>query len=297
MTLRDVNGAIVGERGLGSTAYEHDYFASAQISLMIGDVLIDSAVHCSVQVNQNKIPIYGYANQYYKFLGAGQVSVSGSLTVAFKEAGYLLYSLKRFSDLKNAGEWQSPRYYVDPKGIIRRQPDQEITAETTFETVAQAARRKQTMRANVEQMMEWQASMSNTNLSAKERNTARVKNNKFVKQLGALDDGTFEDWAETFEDALWYGTDIQNRFMADKVNSFNIGDKQSISNEDVLTHRRPDQYPPVDIWIIYGDTNNHSTNHTVQKILKTSFLGSSKIIKVDNEPVYETYPFIAQNLV
>ena len=297
MSLTDTEGSIVGERGLDSTAYEHDFYNGAQISLMIGDVLIDTAVHCSVQLNQNKVPVYSYANPYYSFLGAGQISVTGSLTIAFKESGYLLYALKRFADFKNNGIWQSPRYSVTDSGFTLQRPEEEITEDTTFKSIAEIGRRKQTMRANVEQMMEWQGIAGNKSLNAKERNAARNNNNKFLKQLGALNDNEFEDWAETFEDALWYGSDIQNTFMADKVNSFNIRPKEDIDDETLLSHRRADQYPPVDIWIIYGDTNNHATNHTVQKILKASFLGNSKIIEVNNQPIYETYPFIAQNLV
>ena len=297
MSLKDVEGKIVGERGLDSTAYEHDWFNASQCSIMIGDVLIDTVVNINAQVNQNKVPVYSYANPYYSFLGDGQVAVTGSLTLAFKESAYLIYALKRFSDFKSNGIWQSPRYRTSDNGFVLQRPEEEITEDTTFTTVAELARRKQTIRSNVEQMMEWQGTAGNESFNAKERNAAQVQNNKFVKQLGALSDNEFEDWAETFEDVLWYGTDIQNTFMADKVNSFNLKEKDIIGEEDILSHRRVDQYPPVDIWIIYGDTNNHATNHTVQKILKVSFLGMSKTIEVNNQPIYETYPFIAQNLV
>jgi hypothetical protein len=208
-----------------------------------------------------------------------------------------LYSLARFNNLKNESEWASPRYYVDEEGLFRRQPEQELTAETKFKSIAEEARRKHTMQANVEQMMEWQNVVSKYGKNSKQAIAARKNYNRIVKQLGALDDDVFEDWAETFEDTLWYASDIQNNFMADKINSYNFGRDVQIASEDILSHRSVDQYPPVDIWIIYGDTNNHATNHTVQKILKAGFLGTSKVIEVNDEPVYETYPFIAQNLV
>ena len=65
--LYDTNGKTVGEKGLGSTAYEFDYFSGSQIFLMIGDVLIDAAVHINMQVSQNKVFIInrcgcGYRN-------------------------------------------------------------------------------------------------------------------------------------------------------------------------------------------------------------------------------------------
>lgn len=294
MSLTDVEGSLLGERGLGSTAYEHDYFSGSQIQVMVGDVLVDTAVHISVQVNQSKTPVFGYANQYYSFLAPGQVIVTGQLVVSFKEAGYFLYALKRFNEFATAGEWQSPRYYTDSQGIFRRRPE-DNTDMNTFQTVAAAARRKRTIRANVEQSLAWEVAATNGSVS--ERKQAKRRNNRFVKSLGALKDDEFEDWAETFEDAVWYGTDIQNSFLRDKVNSKNIKEGFAVEPEDLLSHRRPDQYPDVDLWIIYGDTNNHAANHTVQKILDVSFTGSSKTISVSGEPVYEVYPFIARNLV
>ena len=293
MVLTDVQGNILGERGLGSTAYEHDFFSGSQIQIMIGDILIDSAVHIDYQIHQSKTPVFGYASQYYSFIADGQVIVTGSIAVAFKEAGYLLYSLKRFNDLKISGEWQSPRYYVE-NGILRRQPSSSADL-STFQTAAAEARRKKTIRANVEQSLDWQnVSLKGTK---EERTQARRRNNRFVKSLGALRDDQFEDWAEEFEDAIWYGTDIQHSFLRDKVNSRNLPENKMIETEDLLSHRRPDQYPEVDIWIVSGDTNNHAANHTVQKILDVSITGSSKTINISGEPVYEVYQFIAKNLV
>lgn len=292
MVLIDAKGNTLGERGLGSTAYEHDYFSGSQIFIMAGDVLIDAAVYLNVQVNQNKVPVYGYASQYYSFLADGKVIVNGSLTIAFKESGYLLYALKRFNQLNAASEWTSPRYYVDKEGIFRRDPGDNVDL-TKFETVAAAAERRRTIRTNVEQSLELEQAIAN----GTDQGTARRQNNRLVKSLAALKDDAFEDWAEVYEDAIWYGTDIQNSFLRDKVNSYNIEPGTYIENEDLLSHRRPDQYPEIDLWIVYGDVNNQATNHTVQKILDVSFLGSSKTIEVSGEPVYETYPFIARNLV
>lgn len=294
MALTDVQGTTIGERGLGSTAYEHDYFSGSQIQVMIGDVLVDTAVHISMQVHQNKTPVYGYANQYYSFLADGEVIVTGQLVVAFKESGYFLYALKRFNEFATAGEWQTPRYHVDKSGILRREPDSE-TDLSKFETVAKAAQRKRTMRANVEQTLDWETVQRSG--TKEEKKQARRNNNRFVKTLGALKDDAFEEWAETFEDAIWYGTDIQHTSLRDKVNSGNIREKTAIEPEDLLSHRRADQYPAVDIWVIYGDTDNHAANHTVQKLLDVSFMGSSKTISVSGEPVYESYPFVARNLV
>lgn len=292
MAITDAKGSLLGERGLGSTAYEHDYFSGSQIQVMIGDVLVDSAVHLDFRVSQERVPVYSYANQYYSFLADGKIIVTGQLTVAFKEAGYFLYSLRRFNELYTSGQWTTPRYFIDKEGILRQDPGTNVQL-SDFQTAAAKAEKRRTMRANVEQSLEWEA----TSAARGQKNEFRKRNNSFVTSLSALKDDAFEDWAEVFEDAIWYGSDPQNTFLRDRVNSGNLPEDELIEREDLLSHRRPDQYPKVDLWIVYGDTNNQATNHTVQKLLDVNFLGSSKTIEVSGEPVYETYPFIARNLV
>ena len=299
MALKGLHGkGVLGEPRLGNINYEHDYYSGSQIQIMIGDVLIDSAIGLSYQIQQSKMPIYGYANQYYAFVADGQVMVSGNLVIAFKESGYLLHPMRRFNELNASSTWASPRYKIEGEGKDRKfvqSPSVDISSKDPFLSVARDAQRKQTMRANVEQMFNWESRSGGAanGLNANFDGTY----NQFVKQLNKLEDNDFEDWAEVFEDSLWYGGEIQNRFMRDMVDSKNIIEKQLITPEDLLSHRRVDQYPAVDIWIVYGNTSDHTANHTVQKILDVSFTGCSKSFSASGEPVYESYTFIARNLV
>jgi hypothetical protein len=300
MTIINIDGRPIGEPDIGKSNYEMDYFSSSQIQVMMGDILLDSAISLSYELRQNKTPVYGYANQYFTFVADGQVFVSGSLVIAFKEAGYLLYPIKRFHNLAASSTWASPRYDVQKvkkQGIINNTAD--LTKidmdQDPFTTIAKQARRKKTMRANVEQMFAWEQMSKDTDPKLNAKGNANY--NRFLTELGSLEDDAFEDWAEVFEDSLWYGSDIQNSFMRDKINSKNATKDQDIDNEFLLSHRRPDQYPPVDIWIVYGNTDDASANHTVQKILDVSFTGCSKGFAASGEPVYEAYSFLAKNLV
>jgi len=294
MTLTDHRGNFITPPLAGATRYEYDWFSGSQISIMVGDVVLDSAVAIQFDVNQSKTPVYGYASQYYSFVSEGKVLVQGSLTIGFKESGYLLWPIKRFADLNRSNQWTSPRYSVDKQGRIIRGYDPS-TSDGTFKSAAQEAERKRVMQANVEQMMEW------GNPSASDLKNGAAYNS-FWRQLGALPDDQFEDWAETFEDAIWYGSDPRNAVLRDQLFSGNIHDSVmgfsagEIDEETVLSHRRADQYPPIDIWIVYGDTSRPAANHTVKKILDLSFIGQSQVIEVSGEPTYEQYTFIARNL-
>lgn len=284
MTLRDHRGNLITPPLAGATYYEYDYFSGSQISIMFGDVLVDSIVHIDFVANQSKTPVYGYANQYYTFAADGKVLVQGSLTVAFKESGYLFWPIKRFMDQKAASQWTTPRYGRDQNGNIVKGYNFN-NSDGTFTTAAQAANNKRIMRNNVEQTMEYSA--------------AGLQNRAggFWKELAALPDDRFEDWAEIFEDAIWYGSDPQNAMMRDRLFSGNLPDRFALEDEDILSHRRADQYPPIDIWIAYGDMNRPAANHTVKKLLDVSFTGQSQVIEISGEPTYERYSFIARNLV
>lgn len=257
---------------LGTGYYETDFYSGSNIQVMVGDVLVDNAVAINYSVQQSKTPIYGYASQYFSFVAMGQVLVTGSLTIAFKESGYLLYTLKRFAEtqggdvrfLNKSGTW----------GV----------GGSNFQSLKEASGAAKAGRvrfSNIEQMMQ-------------SRNP--VQQATLVKQLHALSDKAFEDLAEEFEDAIWYGSGRGNPNTRADLFSRNL--EGSVSEEDILSHRRVDQYPSVDIWITYGDMEApDGVNHTVQKILDVHFTGETKTIQADDSPVYETYFFIARNRV
>jgi len=287
MALKDHSGSYISNPLAGAITYEYDFYSGSQICIYIGDVLIDNAVSMRVNAIQERTPVYGYANQYYTFAADGKVLISGDFAIAFKEAGYLFWPMKRYIERRLAGRWTSPRYKTDENGKIIRGYD--ITQrEGTFTTAAAQAEKARTMRANVEQMVDW---------SFQTPQQDNKSFNNFWKELGALPDDRFEDWAEVFEDAIWYGSDPANALLRDRLFSNNIPDDTIPDNEMILGHRRADQYPPIDITITYGDTNNQVANHTVKKLLDVSFVGQSQTIEVSGEPILEVYQYIARNFV
>jgi hypothetical protein len=289
MALKDPQGNFIGSPLLGETTYEYDWFSGSQINVMVGDVVIDSCIGIGFNESQSKTPVFGYANQYYAFVADGKVVVQGSLTIAFKEAGYLFLPIRRFLHRKANSEASSPRYGADKSGLLT----QGVTpAPVSLTAAADAAINKRAMRANVEQMTDWQ------------HGPMRVgsKYNRFWQELGSLDDDRFEDWAETFEDALWYGSDPTNPQLRDRLFSNNLDladfiEDDTETDELVYSHRRASQYPPIDVWITYGDMDRQAVNHTVRKIMDLSFIGQAQQIEISGEPTYEVYHFLARNLV
>jgi hypothetical protein len=114
--------------------------------------------------------------------------------------------------------------------------------------------------------------------------------------MSALDDKSFEDIAEKFEDMLWRGNRnfdaVGHDFQGPNIGGLGLAD----ANTDHMMYRRGDQYPPFDIWVLYGDVTNAAANHTIKRIIKAEIVGQGQAIYVGGEPIKEQYRFIARNL-
>jgi hypothetical protein len=267
MLRSEQKNVLGGPNTLGNTIYEYDHFTGSQITIYFGDVLIDDANSITIRCDQTKVPVFGWASQYYSFLADGKILVSGDLTVAFKESGYLLYTIQRYSEL--AGSSRSPR-------------TGELIKTGDLRKASSAASQERTRTRNVEQIANGQAGMTNAE-------TAR--------QLGAMNDADFENYAEAFEDVLWLGAEADNALGRDQMFSRNLPEGEEITNKQLFAHRRLDQYPPVDVWILYGDQNHAAANHTVRKLLDVSFTGQTQVIESNGQPIYERYFFLAKTFV
>jgi hypothetical protein len=103
--------------------------------------------------------------------------------------------------------------------------------------------------------------------------------------LSALSDEQFENVAEVFEDVLWQQPSMD--FLTGNVSP-------GVKNVSDYV-RRADQYPPVDIYILYGDIANKAANHTIKKLIDVSIIGEGQAIVVGGVPISEQYRFIAKN--
>lgn len=265
----------------GLITYETDYYSGSQVQVMVGDVLIDNAVSVSFQSMQSRAPIYGYASQYFNFVAEGAVLIRGSLVVAFKEAAHLLFSLQRFHN-RQGGNVR----YID-LGEAGRVPARTANKLRGAARRGDLGNKGRVAYKSIEQIK--QAAV----------NGDRLAYSDLVTTLHALSDDEFEDAAEVFEDVIWTGSSKNTR-TRENLYSRNLSEDSAdgISYNEVLGHRRADQYPPCDIWVTYGDMRApDGVNHTVVKLLDVYFEGQSQRIYSNGEPVYEELPFLARNRV
>jgi len=80
-----------------SVRVNQEYFSGSQASLFIGDIWVDDIVDIQYSVEHSQRPIYGYGSQHFDFVSRGNILVSGSFSVNFREPNYLWLILSRYA--------------------------------------------------------------------------------------------------------------------------------------------------------------------------------------------------------
>lgn len=262
--------------------YDLEYFSGAQMNMYIGDVLIDEITGLQVQVEQRKLPIYGYASQLFDKVAQGTVIVQGAFTINYKEAGYLYAVLERYKRLSvgSSDPVLSPFIGLDAlsqiekertggakrlneRGLLRRQNIEQI--KDSVDKVVSGKVNGDNIKP--EDLIEYYRSLSAFN------NTSPARSGSAP---GALNRA--EDTFEVFEDKIW-GT---SRLDAD------FEGRRGDSN----------RFDDFTIYVTFGDYNrNDRVNHTAKRIDNVHLIGQSQTIMINGEPIAEQYSFIARNFV
>lgn len=266
-----------GQVSLGN-AYEFDYFNGSQIGIYIGDILVDDIASIQFQVSQSKRPIYGYASQYFHTVAAGQVLVEGNFAIPFKESNYLIATLQRYDGHFPIHEEKGSKQHRVLRESIERRVMREYGGQVG-ETREHTVFRRKTL-----------GQFPSETLRGTGEFPPEESSYEWYRDLGALADEDFERVAEIYEDQLWH-----SRRKDREYNTSNLtGD---ITDSDVHTHRRADQYPEFDIWVLYGDISNKAANHTIKKISDCHIIGQGQAIEVGGQVIGEQYSFLARNLL
>ena len=259
-----------------STAiYDLDYYTGSQMFLYIGDVWVDEITSLQYTRQQQKTPIYGYASQMFDDMAAGQVIVQGSFTINYKEQGYLWAILRRWKNISLA----------------------EVMAGTDpIRGRALDAQERNLLRSNGKTPIVWNEAQGNhTNIQRQSleriisEGASTSESYKFYSDLagyasynpkvkGRAKDLGFEDIMESFEDQVWR-TDISNDNL-----------KAMIRNPD------DNIFDSFDMYVTFGNYSSRAPNHSVLKISNISLLSRGMLVKIDGEPLQESYEFLAQTL-
>ncbi len=283
--------AINFPTGLGNITYEYDYFSGSQTLVYFEEVLVDDIVRIAWSINQQRQPIYGYASQYFNALADGIVIGGGSFWIAYKEAAYIPTILKYIAERRNPDDpiFASPA--LTPRsGSAHHTGLAQSSAEFQGTTDEGGVRQSGLVqRANIEQLMALEGS------EAEDAELQRILQGYSIN-ISAMNDREFEDFAEVFEDAVWYGGNSPRSGRSDAMSgNFSGGE---IPEGHALALRRADQFPPFDIIVTFGDINGPASNHTVQRLTDCVITDTQfGPIEPSGEPLYVQHNFIARNMM
>lgn len=260
---------------LGLNTYSFDYFSGSQISLRIDDIILDEAFYIRYSLNQSKVPIYGYASQYFNTVAAGTVLVTGSFLLNFKESLYLPAILKQHVDLV-------------------------ASTSVGSDTVSDSQRQEQVGLSGQEHLQGPVGSQASQVPSSSAGRVSAVEESDAVTVAGditQMSDEEFERAAQQASSRIW-GEDSRSvragSQSEDPAFTSNLRHGFRMDSESFRTHRRADQYPAFDILITAGDTSNRFANSTVLRLVDCHIIGDGQEIRIDGAPVALEYNFIAK---
>ena len=275
--------------------YPYDYFSGADCKIFFGDIWVDDIITLQWDVSQRKTPIYGYASQYFDAIAKGQVIVQGSMSVSFKEVGYL----NLIQSVINAQQKNSAQ-------VIRHKVE-------TYRAEAEAGLSKFTPRLNYfgdgANQPATASSFSPNGTPQIVRKEQTIENILFSKKGGDASNAArsvagelgfssknrdFEDFAELLEDTIWgdsNGEPYSTKQSLSRADEFDYNEHGGIS-----IGRNGEYSNVLNILLSFGDINDYRAEHTFVMLNDVHFVSTGMIVSPTGEPIAENYNFIAREI-
>lgn len=167
-----------------STEFDR-YFTVVGVNIYIGNLFIDEVNSLQYALQDNAIPIYGYASRYVDAYGQGRSLVQGQLTINFVTEAYLYTVMKQYQQYvavnnKPPSSLSGINSVDQVLGLIAtRNSLQQLAANTSdpvaqSQSIAQAANAQTQINATTSSMTSDQITSLNTRLQAQQSTTTDV---------------------------------------------------------------------------------------------------------------------------
>ena len=109
--------------------YGFEYFCGANVTVSIQEMPVLEAAGISYQIEETKMPLYGYSSRHYDAVARGQVLVRGTLLINFVHQDYLFKAIQLGTGHIEPEPIQDPLIPVD-SGVARvfaaESPDEQM---------------------------------------------------------------------------------------------------------------------------------------------------------------------------
>jgi len=157
------------------TDYPAEYFSSADVSIFIGNQLIDEINTLSFQLQENVMPISGYATRTFDEVARGKRQIRGSFSINFKSNNYLNDIFQEYTEKKTPTKKQKA-------STLLREEYTSPGFNDPIEEMVKKSRNEAEFNAEVERLKEkfW---------GAEKAESSRVRNNEpYFFENGEVDD-------------------------------------------------------------------------------------------------------------
>jgi hypothetical protein len=270
-------------------------YTGANVSITIGANLITNAFGISYELSQNKRPVYGYNSLYFDAVASGQVIVLGQLYLNFQHPNYLSKVLSDYynRNLAKGRELTGMAQSLGP--LIMSDTAASYTEPLKSGLLANNAKQRQ------------EASFS-TQLDQLHNDPLLAQT--LGKTFGVTPMDKATDITRNFKivDGKVYDAFNGGAFEAIAMNPRNMNEIERRDGAAVLA--RPDNFTnnegirdPINIVITYGDPGLNDEKAGIMSYMPSTsiilrgvhFIGEAQQVMADDQPVMETYKFMARS--
>jgi hypothetical protein len=248
------------------------YFASNQALIFIGPYLLDEALAVSYKLEQRKVPIYGYASQYFDAVAAGKVIVSGTVTINYLDSAYMYLAMaEAIVGSKKGNSYSAVTKAIKASNIIERKILKQLGDISADDSVfARNPKQSRQMRKIAQSIA-----------------TNPVAGQQIIKELRK------RYWKNSNTQDRVYSSNITGKDVYNLVSNNELGDPDELL--DATLFARPDQMPPINITVSHGNPFDKHTS-TYRVLRECHIISMEQHISPTGQPQAETYSFISRSV-
>ena len=255
--------------------YKPQYYSGSQAQIYFQDVLIDEIVNIQYTTVTNKTPIYGYASELFDTVASGNLLVQGTFTINFIEASYLSIVAVAIAE-RTFGEKAFGRLAPDLRG------NGDLNKFGHLNINGPGGRAGGIVSDGSEQVINdiLGRDVSGANIMR----AGSYMGQQVVNHVKGLPNEEFRKISRT--------SDLNK---IGKDGTFSGSNGVGLPGGNRLPSRF-DLIPPFDIYGVFGDYTDASSDHTVRKLKNVYLTGQAQTVISSGENILESYTFIARSL-
>lgn len=275
-------------------------YTGANISITIGGKFIANAFGISWELSQNKRPIYGYNSMYYDSVASGQVIVMGQIYINYQHPNYLSSLLKSYFSEAVPTELVAGGFGESNSRVYKQ------GSFNSYLNRGGSARQNRNFNEELDDIFNNPALMANLgSIFTSGQSISGFKNYKEVVDKSQKD-SKGKVVTEKSNIGVFELSDNSGNSLAFAGN-LSSADRR----KDNIQHLRPDQFTnngsanvdSIDIVVTHGDPGvNDKTSGILSYTPASSiilrgihFIGEAQQVMADDQPIMETYKFIARS--